>query len=182
MPVPRSRGNVELAELSKTSSRPQRASRFHARQIFRWIWQAWRHRVAAMTDLPRALRADLAARHHHRHATDRRIGRIRRRDPEVRPAARRRQAASSRCSSLTRRRRRSASRPRSAVRWGARSASPARWAWSATSLPARSPARSACSPRRSTCCDTSFNIVLMGMGEPLHNYDETMKALRHAER
>jgi 23S rRNA (adenine2503-C2)-methyltransferase len=26
--------------------------------------------------------------------------------------------------------------------------------------------------------DKSFNIVLMGMGEPLHNYDETMKALR----
>ncbi len=26
--------------------------------------------------------------------------------------------------------------------------------------------------------DTTFNIVLMGMGEPLHNYDETMKALR----
>ena len=26
--------------------------------------------------------------------------------------------------------------------------------------------------------DTRFNIVLMGMGEPLHNYDETMKALR----
>src|SRR5262245_8849978 len=25
--------------------------------------------------------------------------------------------------------------------------------------------------------DTAFNIVLMGMGEPLHNYDETMKAL-----
>ena len=25
--------------------------------------------------------------------------------------------------------------------------------------------------------DTRFNIVLMGMGEPLHNYDETMKAL-----
>ncbi|MCC7125539.1 MAG: 23S rRNA (adenine(2503)-C(2))-methyltransferase RlmN [Acidobacteria bacterium] len=25
--------------------------------------------------------------------------------------------------------------------------------------------------------DTPFNIVLMGMGEPLHNYDETMKAL-----
>jgi 23S rRNA (adenine2503-C2)-methyltransferase len=25
---------------------------------------------------------------------------------------------------------------------------------------------------------TPFNIVLMGMGEPLHNYDETMKALR----
>jgi 23S rRNA (adenine2503-C2)-methyltransferase len=31
--------------------------------------------------------------------------------------------------------------------------------------------------------DQSFNIVLMGMGEPLHNYDNTMKALRmlHAE-
>jgi 23S rRNA (adenine2503-C2)-methyltransferase len=26
--------------------------------------------------------------------------------------------------------------------------------------------------------DAHFNIVLMGMGEPLHNYDETMKALR----
>jgi 23S rRNA (adenine2503-C2)-methyltransferase len=26
--------------------------------------------------------------------------------------------------------------------------------------------------------DTRFTIVLMGMGEPLHNYDETMKALR----
>ena len=31
--------------------------------------------------------------------------------------------------------------------------------------------------------DAPFNIVLMGMGEPLHNYDNTMKALRmlHAE-
>jgi 23S rRNA (adenine2503-C2)-methyltransferase len=31
--------------------------------------------------------------------------------------------------------------------------------------------------------DKRFNIVLMGMGEPLHNYDATMKALRmlHAE-
>jgi len=26
--------------------------------------------------------------------------------------------------------------------------------------------------------DASFNVVLMGMGEPLHNYDATMKALR----
>ncbi len=32
--------------------------------------------------------------------------------------------------------------------------------------------------------DSPFNIVLMGMGEPLHNYDQTMKALRmlHAEQ
>jgi 23S rRNA (adenine2503-C2)-methyltransferase len=31
--------------------------------------------------------------------------------------------------------------------------------------------------------DRTFNIVLMGMGEPLHNYDNTMKALRmlHSE-
>ena len=31
--------------------------------------------------------------------------------------------------------------------------------------------------------DLPFNIVLMGMGEPLHNYDQTMKALRilHSE-
>src|SRR5690349_24524878 len=26
--------------------------------------------------------------------------------------------------------------------------------------------------------ETAFNIVLMGMGEPLHNYDATMQALR----
>lgn len=29
-----------------------------------------------------------------------------------------------------------------------------------------------------TMRDKKFNIVLMGMGEPLHNYDETMRALR----
>jgi 23S rRNA (adenine2503-C2)-methyltransferase len=32
--------------------------------------------------------------------------------------------------------------------------------------------------RELTLLDSRFNIVLMGMGEPLHNYDETMKALR----
>jgi 23S rRNA (adenine2503-C2)-methyltransferase len=32
--------------------------------------------------------------------------------------------------------------------------------------------------RSTNLLDKSFNIVLMGMGEPLHNYDETMKALR----
>ena len=32
--------------------------------------------------------------------------------------------------------------------------------------------------RESGLADSSFNIVLMGMGEPLHNYDATMKALR----
>lgn len=32
--------------------------------------------------------------------------------------------------------------------------------------------------RHTGLTDTAFNIVLMGMGEPLHNYDATMKALR----
>ena len=32
--------------------------------------------------------------------------------------------------------------------------------------------------RELSMLDTRFNIVLMGMGEPLHNYDATMKALR----
>jgi 23S rRNA (adenine2503-C2)-methyltransferase len=32
--------------------------------------------------------------------------------------------------------------------------------------------------RSTNLLDKAFNIVLMGMGEPLHNYDETMKALR----
>jgi 23S rRNA (adenine2503-C2)-methyltransferase len=43
--------------------------------------------------------------------------------------------------------------------------------------------RCACLPQRLECSTTPFNIVLMGMGEPLHNYDNTMKALRmlHSE-
>jgi 23S rRNA (adenine2503-C2)-methyltransferase len=32
--------------------------------------------------------------------------------------------------------------------------------------------------RETHLADSPFNIVLMGMGEPLHNYDATMKALR----
>ena len=32
--------------------------------------------------------------------------------------------------------------------------------------------------RRARAAHPQFNIVLMGMGEPLHNYDNTMKALR----
>jgi 23S rRNA (adenine2503-C2)-methyltransferase len=32
--------------------------------------------------------------------------------------------------------------------------------------------------RATNLLDKPFNIVLMGMGEPLHNYDETIKALR----
>jgi 23S rRNA (adenine2503-C2)-methyltransferase len=37
--------------------------------------------------------------------------------------------------------------------------------------------------RETRLLDAPFNIVLMGMGEPLHNYDSTMKALRilHSE-
>ena len=36
--------------------------------------------------------------------------------------------------------------------------------------------------RHRAAATAPFNIVLMGMGEPLHNYDATMKALRPAER
>jgi len=37
---------------------------------------------------------------------------------------------------------------------------------------------------RTDLLERPFNIVLMGMGEPLHNYDNTMKALRmlHSEQ
>ena len=52
-----------------------------------------------------------------------------------------------------------------------------------TSPRGKSSARCACSRRNRGCSTQPFNIVLMGMGEPLHNYDNTMKALRilHAE-
>lgn len=32
--------------------------------------------------------------------------------------------------------------------------------------------------RETGLLDQAFNVVLMGMGEPLHNYDATMSALR----
>ena len=44
--------------------------------------------------------------------------------------------------------------------------------------PAKSPARCALLLAETGLLGKPFNIVLMGMGEPLHNYDETMKALR----
>ena len=37
-------------------------------------------------------------------------------------------------------------------------------------------------PAATGLLDRTFNIVLMGMGEPLHNYDNTLKALRMSIR
>ena len=79
------------------------------------------------------------------------------------------------CSCATRRARRSACRRRPAARWAARSAPPARPASSATSTRARSSSR-CCAPRRRRRSGSS-NVVFMGMGEPLANYDTTWAAV-----
>ena len=50
---------VELADLEDfivSRGHP----RFHARQIYRWVWRRGVTDLAGMTDLPRTLRADLA--------------------------------------------------------------------------------------------------------------------------
>ena len=135
-----------------------------------------------MSNLSRELRAHAGRRPPHRHAGHRPARALRGRHPEAGAAAATTAGRSSASTSPTHRRRPSACRRRWAARWAARSASPARWGWCATSPPARSPRRCGCWPPRPVCSTRAFNIVLMGMGEPLHNYDATMKALRAAQR
>ena len=74
----------------------------------------------------------------------------------------------------------SASRPRSAAPWAARSAPPGGWGCAGTSRPRRSSTRSCTSPAllRDDGGRRVTNVVFMGMGEPFHTYDETLRACR----
>ena len=159
--------------------------RFHARQIFQWIHKRGVIDFDAMSDLGRELRAQLGGAFTIGDAGGRPAGTIGRRHHQVPAAARATASGSSRSSSRTLRPtghatpghvlpldpgrlrdalrvlpdRQDGDRPQPHRRRNRRAGARAR-ARAATSLASR------------------FNIVLMGMGEPLHNYDETMKALR----
>ena len=102
--------------------KPRGYPRFHARQVFRWIWKRGVTDFALMTDLSRSLRAKLADEFVHQHAGDRPARRVRGRHAEVRPPPRRRQADRVGLHPRHARRRRSASRRRSDARWAAHSA------------------------------------------------------------
>ena len=79
----------------------------------------------------------------------------------------------------TRRRRRSASRRRSAARWRCALLPDRQDGTRTRHLTAGEIAGQVRAARaRDRPRELAFNIVLMGMGEPLHNYDATMKALR----
>ena len=66
-----------------------------------------------------------------------------------------------------------------AAPWAAPSAPPGGWACAATSRRRRWSIR--CSTSRASCAPIDrrvTNVVFMGMGEPFHNYDETLRACR----
>jgi 23S rRNA (adenine2503-C2)-methyltransferase len=168
--------DLDLPELEETA-RGLGARPFHARQIYRWIHKRGINDFEAMTDLPKALRADLALRY--------RIGL-----PRV---VQRSDSSDGTVKFLLelddRRRIESVFIP------------------DTPSMTFCVSTQVGCAMRCAFCLtgkmglernltageivgqvrllvdalamrDTRFNIVLMGMGEPLHNYDNTMKALK----
>ena len=77
---------------SKPRSRRAGVERFHARQLYRWIYRRGVTDFDRMTDLSRTLRAQLADEFAVAHAADRRRRALDRRHPQVRARAGRRPA------------------------------------------------------------------------------------------
>ena len=129
-------------------------------------------------------RAELAARYVVARPASRARPGIRRRHAQMAAALRRRAGGRDASTSPRRIAARSASPRRSAARSPANSATPARSAWCATSTAAEivgqvMVARDALGEWPSPKDDRQLtNIVLMGMGEPLYNYDNVAKALK----
>jgi 23S rRNA (adenine2503-C2)-methyltransferase len=169
-------GSMELGEL-EAALEARGHPRFHARQIFAWIYAKGVTHFEKMTDLSRSLRSDLTAQF--RIATPSLVGRDTSSDGTVKLLL--------------------------ALEDGARIESvfipdtPSQTFCISTQV--------GCAMKCGFCLtgkmglvrnltageiagqvrvlarelgllDAKFNIVLMGMGEPLHNYDNTMKALR----
>jgi 23S rRNA (adenine2503-C2)-methyltransferase len=168
--------NLERAEL-ETALEARGHKRFHARQIFQWIYRRGVTDIAAMTDLSRDLRADLA---HEFIVTT----------PEV----------------VTRERSTDGTE-KFLLQLGDRRQIESVFIPDTPSMTFCLSTQVGCAMACSFCLtgkmglvrnmtageiagqvrvlagaldlrDRKFNIVLMGMGEPLHNYDETMRALR----
>jgi 23S rRNA (adenine2503-C2)-methyltransferase len=169
-------GGIERTELEAALAARGHA-RFHARQIFRWIYRRGVADVAAMTDLSRELRATLA--------TDFTLT-----TPSI--------AARERSTDGT---------EKFLLRLADQSAIEAVFIPDTPAMTFCISTQVGCAMACAFCLtgkmglirnltaaeivgqvrvlanaldlrEKPFNIVLMGMGEPLHNYDETMKALR----
>ncbi|MEW6321590.1 MAG: 23S rRNA (adenine(2503)-C(2))-methyltransferase RlmN [Acidobacteriota bacterium] len=169
-------GELELTEIEAAFD-AEAVPRFHARQVYRWIWKRGVTDFAAMTDLGRPLRASLADRFEIRTpavvrhdvsedgtqkfvlslADGQRIESVYIPDTPSQTFCVSTQVGCAMGCAFCLTGRMGLVRHLTAGEIAAQ----ARILAAATGL-----------------LDKPFNIVLMGMGEPLHNYDPTMKALR----
>lgn len=168
--------SVELAALEDFLE-ARGAPRFHARQIFRWIWRRGVTDVGQMTDLPHALRADLTAVTvtrtpaivHHAHSEDGtqkfvlRLADGRQIESVFIPDT----PAQTFCVST-----------QVGCAMGCAFCLTGKMGLVRHLTAGEIAGQVRVLAKALDMLDTAFNIVLMGMGEPLHNYDETMKALR----
>jgi 23S rRNA (adenine2503-C2)-methyltransferase len=168
--------NVELAALEAFIV-SRRHPGFHARQIYRWIWRRGVTDLSAMTDLPRALRADLAAtttidtpqiveQAQSEDGTRKfvlRLGDGRQIESVFIPDT----PAQTFCVST-----------QVGCAMGCAFCLTGRMGLVRHLTAGEIAGQVRVLAAALDMFDTPFNIVLMGMGEPLHNYDETMKALR----
>ncbi len=167
---------LELAEVEALVQNVG-APRFHARQIYRWIWRQGVTDLAAMTDLPQGLRDELAVRA--RVATPTVVHRARSEDGTekfVLRLADGRQIesvfipdtpAQTFCVST-----------QVGCAMGCAFCLTGKMGLVRHLTGGEIAGQVRVLAHALDMLDTPFNIVLMGMGEPLHNYDETMKALR----
>ncbi len=157
---------------------------FRARQLWHWIYHRGATDFAAMTNLSKEFRAALAEQFMRRPAGGLGGSAVDRRHAQVAAAS---SATARKWRPSTSRKRtaaRCASPRRSAARSPASSATPARSAWCATCrapeivgqiMLARDHLGEWPSPKDGRMLS---NIVMMGMGEPLYNYDNVAKALK----
>ena len=173
---------LDLAPEPSTRSSPGWGEpRYRARQVARWALRRAVTDFEAMTDLPgRYARASLPL-HHRRAAGARRNARRRRRDHQGAARPRRRRGRRGRAHGLRPRGAR-AGRGRTTVCVSTQVGCAMGCVFCATGQQGFT--RNLSPPRSSRRCCTSraservTNVVFMGMGEPLANYDATLAAMR----
>ena len=168
------RAGPEGARSIRSVARPQEIPR---QQIYQWIWKRGVTDFDAMTNLgpscatalaetatvslPEVVKHDVSTTARRNSCCDSPTG-----------------GRSSRSSFPTRRSRRSVSRRRSGCAMGCAFCLTGKMGLIRHLTAAEIAGQVRLLARSTTSSTSRFNIVLMGMGEPLHNYDATMKALR----
>ena len=180
----RQRLRHDAADRPRACSSKERAPAYRARQLTHAVYTELAERWDEVTALPRPLRERLERDAPLRTLT--RGGRAARRGRHDQAAAAhaRRLPARGRRDEPRRRAARSASPRSRAARSPARSAPPGAWASAATSTPeeiSEQLLRLARLLRDEQDARVS-NVVMMGMGEPFHNYDNVLAAIRTINR